>query len=337
MSVKGEANDARLLQLQRWLSTKTDFSGMEVVPASEDASFRRYFRILDGMGKSWIAMDAPPEKENSQPFVEISRMLRDGGVRVPEIFEVDLEHGFLVLEDFGAVHFEDILHGKRRDAFYNIALSEMVRVTSMPDTDAAKLPHLGSEWLQMELDIFHEWFLNVGGGPALRSNLEDFHKACQPLVNGILEQPNVFVHRDFHCRNLLLLDGGRAGVIDFQGAMSGPLTYDLASLLRDCYQDNPRDWVEWKAIQYKKRIEEALSLDLDDDQFLRWLDWTGLQRHLKVLGLFNRLNLRDGKSGYQKDIPRVWEYAKDVLGRYAELSSLREFVEGFNTWSEAAA
>ena len=288
MSVKGEANDARLLQLQRWLSTKTDFSGMDVVPASEDASFRRYFRILDGMGKSWIAMDAPPEKENSQPFVEISRMLRDGGVRVPEIFEVDLEQGFLVLEDFGAVHFEDILHGKRRDAFYNIALSEMVRVTSMPDTDAAKLPHLGSEWLQMELDIFHEWFLNLGGGPALKSNLEDFHKACQPLVNGILEQPNVFVHRDFHCRNLLLLDGGRAGVIDFQGAMSGPLTYDLASLLRDCYQDNPRDWVEWKAIQYKKRIEEALSLDLDDDQFLRWLDWTGLQRHLKVLGLFNR-------------------------------------------------
>ncbi len=311
---------------------------MTLVPASEDASFRRYFRILDGMGQSWIAMDAPPEKEDSRPFVEIGRMLSEGGVRVPDIHEVSLEQGFLVLEDFGAVHFEDILVGKRRHVFYDTALGEMVRITAMPSGDAAKLPDCGLDWLQMELDIFDDWFLrNERSTADSEGRAEDFRRACAPLLKGILEQPSVFMHRDFHCRNLLLLDGGRAGVIDFQGAMQGPLTYDLASFLRDCYQDNPRDWVEWKALQQKQRYEVALGQRWDDDQFLRWLDWTGLQRHLKVLGLFNRLHLRDGKPGYLKNIPRVYKYAQDVLGRYSELASLRLYLEDFNAWYEAAA
>ena len=134
-----------------------------------------------------------------------------------------------------------------------------------------------------------------------------------------------------------MLDGGRVGVIDFQGALQGPLTYDLASLLRDCYQDNPTPWVEYKALQQKRRFELALGQQWTDEQFLLWLDWTGLQRHLKVLGLFNRLCIRDGKPSYMKDLPRVWAYAQEVLGKYPELAPLRLFVEGFNAWNEAAA
>ena len=337
MSETDEAGDVRLHQLKHWLGSETNFGGMRVVPASEDASFRRYFRILDGMGQSWIAMDAPPEKEDSRPFVKIAALLREGGVRVPEVYASDMDQGFLVIEDFGAVHFEDILAEHRRDAYYDAALGEMVRITAMPSSAADQLPPYDRKWLQMELDIFHDWFLqgtDQAGSPA---SLEEFHRICAPLLQGVLDQPRAFVHRDFHCRNLLMLDGGRVGVIDFQGALQGPLTYDLASLLRDCYQDNPTPWVEYKALQQKRRFEIALGQQWSDEQFLLWLDWTGLQRHLKVLGLFNRLRIRDGKPSYMKDLPRVWAYAQEVLGKYPELAPLRLFVEGFNAWNEAAA
>jgi aminoglycoside/choline kinase family phosphotransferase len=329
--------DQRFRQLLQWLETETKFGGMPIVPASADASFRRYFRIM-GSSQSWIAMDAPPEKENSRPFIDIAGYLKSQGVRVPEVFAHDLVQGFIVLEDFGATHYEDVFSGDRREEFYDMALDEMSLIMKIPQCIVRELPSYDRSWLQMELDIFFEWFLygsgeNQGG----ESTKREFDESVQSLLDGILEQPTVFVHRDFHCRNLLVLEEGRAGVIDFQGALHGPLTYDLASLLRDCYQDNPREWVERKALQQKARYEADLAMTWTDDKFLRWMDWTGLQRHLKVLGLFRRLHLRDGKDSYLKDLPRVWNYAREVLDRYDELSVLKNFSESFQTWKAIAA
>ena len=322
--------DQRYEQLVDWLNTETDFGGYPVVVASADASFRRYFRI-EGDLETWIAMDAPPEKEDSEPFVRIGGYLREGGVRVPEVYVSDLDQGFLVLEDFGGLHFEDALleEGADRDALYDLALQAMVPVTTMGSAIAEKLEPFDRAWLVKELMIFHEWFLGEG------EDSENVWLAkIDPLLEGILEQPKVFMHRDFHGRNLLMLnDETEIGVIDFQGALLGPLTYDLGSLLKDCYQDNSIEWVRGKALQQKSVYEAALKTTWEDETFLRWMDWTGLQRHLKVLGLFRRLHVRDGKDRYLKDLPRVWNYANEVLQGYSELADLKSWLETFEIWN----
>ena len=322
--------DQRLLQLVQWLDADTRFGGMPVDTASADASFRRYFRIT-GPDSTWIAMDAPPEKEDSEPFVRIAGLMADSGVRVPEIYHSDLSKGFMVLEDFGNVHFEDALsQGGNRDALYDQALQAMLPVTTLPTETAKSLPPFDRTWMVKELLIFYEWFL-AGDG----AEKSDFDKWSNLLIDGILEQPLVVMHRDFHGRNLLMIEEGKEiGVIDFQGAMQGPLTYDLGSLLKDCYQDNPADWIRRQALGQKVRYEEAFHAQWEDKEFLKWLDWTGLQRHLKVLGLFRRLHVRDGKDRYLKDLPRVWGYANDVLERYPELSGFLEWIETFETWKE---
>ncbi|MBT3469545.1 MAG: phosphotransferase [Opitutae bacterium] len=330
-----EFEDNRFHQLLQWLESETKFGGLSVVPASADASFRRYFRVTGRTG-SWIVMDAPPDKENSRPFLDIAGYLHAGGVRVPEIFAHDVEQGFIVLEDFGSLHYEDVLSGNLREEFYDLALEEMSLLIRMPSAITQELPLYDRSWLKMELYIFFEWFLHGGENCFDESARIQFNESIQPLLDGILEQPAVFVHRDFHCRNLLVLDEERPGVIDFQGALHGPLTYDLISLLRDCYKDNPTDWVEKKALQQKARYEAALEMSWSDNEFLKWMDWTGLQRHLKVLGLFRRLHMRDGKASYLKDLPRVWGYAHEILCRYNELSALRKFSESFQTWKAVA-
>ena len=274
-------------------------------------------------------MDAPPDKEDSEPFVRIAKYLRDGGVRVPEIFVHDLSKGFMVLEDFGGLHFEDALaQGEDRDQLYDKALQAMLPVTTMPTEVAKMLPPFDRAWLTKELNIFHEWFLQEG-----ESSMSKWMDLTGPLLEGIQEQPTVFVHRDFHGRNLLILQNQQIGVIDFQGALYGPLTYDLGSLLKDCYQDNELDWIYRKALQQKQVYEEAFDTKWEDGVFLKWMDWTGLQRHLKVLGLFRRLYVRDGKDRYLKDLPRVWNYANDVLQKYSELAELKNWLEEFEIWN----
>lgn len=321
--------DQRLLQLVQWLDTETRFGGLPVDTASADASFRRYFRI-SGQDETWIAMDAPPEKEDSGPFVRIAGYMEDGGVRVPTIHNVDLKKGFMVLEDFGNVHFEDALaRGGNLDALYDQALEAMISITTLPEGIARKLPSFDHAWMMKELLIFYDWFLAESG-----AEREVFEKWANRLIEGILGQPLVVMHRDFHGRNLLMLGQGKEiGVIDFQGAMQGPLTYDLGSLLKDCYQDNEAGWIQGKALSQKARYEKAFATTWEEADFLRWLDWTGLQRHLKVLGLFRRLHVRDGKDRYLKDMPRVWNYANDVLGRYPELASFQGWLETFETWN----
>ena len=311
--------DSRRDEVLAWLEGMPKFAGGELAVASADASFRRYFRwTLDG--KTYVVMDAPPDKEPCEPFVKIAEVLLQAGVRVPEIPAQDLDRGFLVLSDFGDLHYQEAIEGDGRDSLYELALGEILKLQTGLLEEAKTLPDYDKDWVRMELEIFREWCL---------PDFSQYGKVTSLLVETFLEQPCVFVHRDFHCRNLLVLPDGTPGVIDFQGALHGPLTYDPVSLLRDCYVDNDEDWITSKALAHKSRLVESgiLPSELSDEAFLRWFDFTGLQRHLKCIGIFHRLKLRDGKGSYLADVPRVLRYAKIVLSRWPELEPLRSIVD----------
>ena len=313
--------DSRRDEILAWLEGMPKFAGGEMAVASADASFRRYFRwTLDG--KTYVVMDAPPDKEPCEPFVKISEVLLRTGVRVPEILAQDLNRGFLVLSDFGDLHYQEAIEGKGRDSLYDLALEQILKLQTGLREEAKTLDDYDKGWVRMELEIFREWCLH-------EFPQDEYEKVTTLLVETFLEQPRVFVHRDFHCRNLLVLPDGTPGVIDFQGALHGPLTYDPVSLLRDCYVENDEDWIASKVLAHKSRLVGSgiLPNELSDEAFLRWFDFTGLQRHLKCIGIFHRLKLRDGKGSYLADVPRVLRYAKTVLSRWPELEPLRSIVD----------
>ncbi|MBT4665377.1 MAG: phosphotransferase, partial [Opitutae bacterium] len=270
----------------------------------------------------YVVMDAPPDKEPCEPFVKIAELLLKAGVRVPEILAQDLNRGFLVLSDFGDLHYQEAIEGKGRDSLYDLALEQILKLQTGLREEAKTLDDYDKGWVRMELEIFREWCL-----PEFPQ--DEYEKVTTLLVETFLEQPRVFVHRDFHCRNLLVLPDGTPGVIDFQGALHGPLTYDPVSLLRDCYVENDEDWIASKVLAHKSRLVGSgiLPNELSDEAFLRWFDFTGLQRHLKCIGIFHRLKLRDGKGSYLADVPRVLRYAKTVLSRWPELEPLRSIVD----------
>ncbi len=312
-----EVEDSRKMALQRWLADLPGFSEGELAIASEDASFRRYFR-LTCKGDTFVVMDAPPDKEPCEPFVRIAELLLHAGVRVPRILAQDLEQGFLVLTDFGDLHYQEALAKPDRDVLYDRALAEILKLQTGLREEANTLPDYDEDWVRMELEIFREWCL-----PDFPE--DQYHEIVTPVVTVFLEQPRVFVHRDFHCRNLLVLPDAQPGVIDFQGALHGPVTYDPVSLLRDCYVDNDEDWIREKALTQKCKLVDAglTPSDLSDQEFLRWFDWVGLQRHLKCIGIFHRLKLRDGKDSYLADVPLVLRYVESVFSRWPELERLR--------------
>jgi aminoglycoside/choline kinase family phosphotransferase len=313
--------DSRRDEVLAWLEGMPNFAGGELAVASADASFRRYFRWTL-KGYTYVVMDAPPDKEPCEPFVKIAEVLLRAGVRVPEILAQDLDNGFLVLSDFGDLHYQEAIEGDDRDSLYDLALGEILKLQTGLLEEAKVLPDYDEDWVRMELEIFREWCL-----PHFAR--DEYGNVTTLLVETFLEQPRVFVHRDFHCRNLLVLPDGTPGVIDFQGALHGPLTYDPVSLLRDCYVDNDEEWIASKALTHKSGLVESgvLPGELSDEAFLRWFDFTGLQRHLKCIGIFHRLKLRDGKGSYLADVPRVLGYAKTVLSRWPELEPLRSIVD----------
>ncbi len=313
--------DARREEIIAWLNGIPAFTGGTLTTASADASFRRYFRLTKG-GDTFVVMDAPPEKEPCEPFVRIALRLREADVHVPEIYAQDLKRGYLVLSDFGDLHYQEALEGDNREGLYDQALAEILKFQTGLRSQTEDLPVYDEDWIRMELEIFREWCL-----PDFPK--DEYGALVSPLVEAFGEQPQTFVHRDFHCRNLLLPADGCIGVIDFQGAMRGPVTYDPVSLLRDCYVDNDENWIRRKALAHKQALEAAefLPADLPDETFLRWLDLTGLQRHLKCVGIFHRLSQRDGKHGYLGDVPRVLRYAKQVLNHRPELVDLAAAVK----------
>ena len=313
--------DNRRALLADWLQTETSFKDGELSIASADASFRRYFR-LKHQGHSYIVMDAPPDLEASLPFVQIGEWMKKSGIHVPEIFAKDLELGFMVLSDFGDFHFQDALASEEKDDLYNLGINEIVKLQSALTKPEEKLPAFDSSWQTKELEIFREWCLPD-------TSKSDYQRITESLTNSIDQIPKAFMHRDFHCRNLLFCTDRKLGVIDFQGAMFGPVTYDLVSLLRDCYVDNNMEWITRKVLQFQKSLQEAglQYAQVEPDEFTRWFDFSGLQRHLKCVGIFHRLKIRDQKPDYMKDVPRVLEYIYQVLDRHPELVGLKNMVQ----------
>ncbi len=310
----------RLQQLEAWLRGELGIADYSIAPASSDASFRRYFRIqFDGISR--IVMDAPPEKEDCAPFVSIARQLHAIGLHVPEILAEDLSQGFLLLSDLGSTPYLDVLNDDSVERLYGDALEALTRLQARGPRE---LPAYDRELLMTEMGLFRDWYLGEHLGLALSDEEREALEGAFTLLADIaLEQPRVAVHRDYHSRNLMLCERN-PGIIDFQDAVFGPITYDPVSLLRDCYIAWPRERVEGWALGYRDRaVEQGIIDHVDDATFLRWFDLMGVQRHLKATGIFARLNHRDGKPGYLNDIPRTLGYVREVAGRYSELEGLK--------------
>lgn len=309
--------DLRTLTLLDWLENDLLLTLENFQPASSDASFRRYFRVTTPEGTQ-IVMDAPPDKENIPAFIHVAQLMANAGIKTPTIFRQNLDDGFLLLEDFGNHAFLAKVKDGQPDHYYQLAMDNLFTLQNHTNTDTNSLPSYDTALLKRELDIFSDWFvgqlLDEALPPAVQERLETL------LIDSALAQPMTCVHRDFHSRNLMVIDENTLGVLDFQDAVHGPITYDLVSLLRDCYIAWPQTQITQWLEHYHQRLLEAELINCDLPQFTRWFDLMGLQRHLKAIGIFSRLHLRDGKSGYLHDIPRTLGYVLEVTSMYPELA-----------------
>jgi aminoglycoside/choline kinase family phosphotransferase len=313
--------------LENWLRSVLDRDEVVLAPASGDASFRRYWR-LGHEGTSYIAMDAPPGQEDTGRFVRLARAWHDLGLRTPEIYWENPQQGFLLLEDFGSRLYLDYLDGESADRLYGDALGALAIIQACATT--ADLPVYDEAFLRREMDLFRDWLVERHLGLALTPREEtDLEAALAYLVASALEQPRVCVHRDFHSRNLMLTNSPSPGILDFQDAVAGPVTYDLVSLLRDCYIAWPRARVEeWAWGYFGLAVQSGILRQEQEADFLRWFDLMGVQRHLKASGIFARLNSRDGKPGYLADIPRTLGYILEVAPAYSPLRGLADLIQG---------
>ena len=313
-------NHDRAVARLAWARQSLDDATLTLEPASEDASFRSYWRTRRD-GRSWIVMDSPPAREDPQPWLEIGARLSAAGLHVPAVHAHDLEQGFLLIEDLGAQLYLPALNDDTVDALYGDAMDALLRMQR--DVDVTGMQPYDHAFLQRELELMPEWFLRRHLGCAPECEEWDVLEAASTmLLHNALVQPRCFVHRDYHSRNLLITANNNPGIIDFQGALHGLITYDFASLLRDCYIVWDRARVEAWVESYRLRLQSAglIAADIDCRRFLRWFDLIGLQRHIKVLGLFCRLHYRDDKQGYLDDLPRVLNYVIEVASRYPELA-----------------
>ncbi|HET8807875.1 MAG TPA: phosphotransferase [Methylophaga sp.] len=315
--------DQRYLQIQQWL--QGIFAGQQftVTSASSDASFRRYFRV-NTTDDSWIIMDAPPAHENIEPFIRIGKLLAAHDLPVPVIFQQNLELGFLLLSDLGNTSFLSMLNQNSVQGLYKQAIDGIVQMqliskpTDLPAYDAALLGN--------ELALFDQWFLGRHLGLDKPDFVDDLYAF---LICEAQQQPQAFVHRDYHSRNLMLQPDGSPGIIDFQDAVWGPVTYDLVSLLRDVYIQWPQSLVLNFLSYYR---QQAIQHHIFDEsvtmpQIQRWFDLMGLQRHLKILGIFCRLNYRDNKPNYLNDLALTLNYVYEVCSQYSELTELHEYLQ----------
>lgn len=327
------SHDARLERLKHWLTQLFGSRDFHIAPASADASFRRYFRVTRGE-QTWIAMDAPPDKEDMEPYVRVAAMLVGVGVNAPRVLERNPAEGFLLNSDLGSrTYLMELDAGGDPDRLYEDAIEALVRIQAHGHAHAATLPPYDDALLRREMGLFPEWF--CGRHLGLRIEGDDaagLAAVFDALAAAALAQPRVFVHRDYHSRNLMVTDatrhGANPGILDFQDAVCGPVTYDLVSLLRDCYVAWPVERVYAWLAQFRTNAQrEGVDVGGSEQEFRRWFDLMGVQRHLKAIGIFARLWHRDGKPGYLKDIPRTLEYVRYVSGEYPELGFLRQFID----------
>lgn len=318
-------SDPRRELLQTWLARHFGTEAFTIATASADASFRRYFRIR-AQDQSWIAMDAPPEREDCRPFVQVAALMRGAGINVPRVLAQDLERGFLLLSDLGSVSYLQALTDANAGELFNDAIDALLKLqrVSRPDW----LPDYSEALIRRELDLFSEWYLGRHLDTTLMGDeREALARAVELIVASTLAQPRVLVHRDYMPRNLMVTEPN-PGVLDFQDAVYGPISYDVVSLFRDAFISWEEERVhDWTSRYWEKARRAGLPVRADFRDFFREFEWVGLQRHLKVLGIFARIHYRDGKPGYLDDTPRFLRYALAVGRRYRELAPLASLID----------
>jgi hypothetical protein len=322
-------NDARLALLQDWLARDLGLVPERIERASSDASFRRYFRVVYD-DRTLVAMDAPPPAEDVRPYLHVTALLEPLGIHVPHVYEADPARGFVLLEDLGATQYlAQLGAGGDPQRLYGDALQALAEIQLRGAAAAAELAPYDRAALARELALMPEWFLDRHLALELTgAEREMIVAAFEFLLGEALSQPEVFVHRDYHSRNLMVVAERNPGVIDFQDALRGPIGYDLVSLLKDCYISWPRQRVlEWVS-GYRSLLQaRGRRVGGGPAQFLRWFDLIGVQRHIKVLGIFARLWYRDGKPAYLRDLPLTFDYVRESCRLYPELGPLSEFLE----------
>lgn len=315
-----ETTDHRLSLVQHWLGVHFTGKTVNLAPASADASFRRYFRATVE-GETYIVMDAPPDKENSEPFVRIAKLFADAGAHVPRIIAQDLAQGLLLLSDLGQQTYLHVLNENNADELFRPAIDELIKIqlASKPGV----LPEYDEALLMRELMLFPDWYV----AKHLRRELSNEQKnvmlhAFKLIVENNLAQPKVYVHRDYMPRNLMV-SSPNPGVLDFQDAVYGPISYDITSLFKDAFISwDEKQVLDWTIRYWEKARKAGLPVDADFGAFYRDCEWMGLQRHLKVLGIFARINYRDGKPHYLTDTPRFIHYVRKTCDRYRALGPL---------------
>ena len=325
----------RQQQLTDWLSSLSPDQPFTLAPASADASFRRYFRATFSDGSTRVVMDAPPQHENCGPFLHIGKLFEQAGTHVPHVYAQDLAQGFLLLSDLGNTTYLQALSKANAKLLYGAATDALIKIqlASKP----AELPPYDEALLRRELDLFPEWYI----GKHLGVTLTDKQKAkleevFQRILANNLAQPCVYVHRDYHSRNLMATEPN-PGILDFQDAVYGPITYDLASLFKDAYVKwEEADIIDWLISYWEKARKAGLPVREDFGDFYRDYEMMGVQRHIKVLGIFARLYYRDGKDGYLKDMPLVMEYLHKACERYIDLKPLLNILLELNMQIEKA-
>jgi N-acetylmuramate 1-kinase len=321
--------DARLALIRDWLSRELHLGASRIEPASSDASFRRYLRVFCDAG-TYVVMDAPPGKEDVRPYLKVSALLASLGAHVPHVHEADSARGLLLLEDLGTtLYLERLAAGDDPEPLYADALDALAAIQVRGREAAQALAPYGRAELAREMALLPEWFLARHLALALSAGeTRLLSETCEFLIQAALAQPVVFVHRDYHARNLMVVGERNPGIVDFQDALLGPVGYDLVSLLKDCYIAWPRERVLGWVREFRARLgAQGGEAGASEAEFLRWFDLIGVQRHIKVLGIFCRLWYRDGKRGYLADLPRTLDYVRDACARYAELAPLGRFLE----------
>lgn len=318
--------DNKQSEFQQWIADQLGTTEFSFAPLQGDASFRSYYRVATPT-KRFIVMLAPPATERTDQFVTIARIWKAHDLPVPEIWGWEPTQGFVLLSDFGDTLLSHVLNETSVDMLYQSAMQLLLKI---PKTATEGFyPAFDEAHIRLECSYFQEWFLDKLLGLEITPAVQDLlEQVFAQLVSDLREQPQVVIHRDYHSRNLMLLDQNNAlGVIDFQDAMIGPFTYDLVSLLKDCYVAWPLPQVHFWAQSFLQKLhQEKRYLYIDTPQFLKWFDTTGLQRHIKVLGIFSRLKLRDNKPHYLQDIPRVMQYVLEVTHHAPEYKAFDHFL-----------
>jgi len=304
--------------VKRWIDS-LGYKNYKLEEMTADASFRSYYRLFVAE-ETFVVMDSSANKESIYPFIDISVRLLKAKVEVPRIVSQNIQEGFLLLSDLGSQHLADMLSPMSVELLYMKGISEIVKMQTI---DVSGMDVYDKEFLMFEMNLMEEWYLNQHKKLSLSEiELSVLHNSLEFIAKEVLSQPqNLFVHRDFHSRNIML-ESGKLALIDYQDAMSGALTYDLVSLLKDVYVEFDSEKMEALALEFKM----LKGLDVSDEQFLRWVDFMALQRHIKILGIFARLDIRDGKNAYLKDIPLTLKYILEVCSKYDVLKPLGELL-----------